>query len=138
MIGISTKVAPYGEAGADFLLSSYDTLGTVTLKPTLSVLLPDGTYLDIPGDPLVIRITDEYLELTPTIDSIPVAHVDATEPLPVVVNFETKKGSSGSLILSTSPYTIDIYDDLNGTLIQSGIIANSDSFQFPESYKQTL
>jgi hypothetical protein len=61
------------------------------LKPTLSILLPDSTYLDIPGDPLVIRITDEYLDLTPTIDSIPVAHVDATEPLPVIVNFEAKK-----------------------------------------------
>jgi hypothetical protein len=50
-----------------FLLSSYDKLSTITVRPTLSIILPDATKVEIIGDVLKMRVTDEYLELSPTL-----------------------------------------------------------------------
>lgn len=64
---LSSPEVPYGEKGSNFLLSSYDQLATIIVRPTLSILLPDKTELQIIGDPLKIKITDEYLDLIPSL-----------------------------------------------------------------------
>lgn len=47
--------------------------------------------LQIVGDPLKIRITDEYLEVVPSIGGNQVSTIDTTETLPVDITFIPKK-----------------------------------------------
>lgn len=57
----------------------------------MMITLPDETVLQIVGDPLKIKITDEYLDMTPMVGDTMVSSVATTETLPVNISFTPKK-----------------------------------------------
>jgi hypothetical protein len=137
-LSLSSPVAPYGEKGAAFLLSSSDKLSTITLKPTLSLLLPDSTRIEIVWEPLKIRVTDEFLDMTPRIGEKIISTVDTTESLPVEISLTPKKGSSEEVLSQSNPYTLDIYDDVNNMLIESGVTLATSPYRLPDRYKNMI
>ena len=135
---LATSEAPYGERWSSFLLSSYDNLGVVTVKPTLAITLPDDTVLQIVGDPLKIKITDEYIDMSPTIGDDIVSSVATIENRPVNITFTPRKWSSGDILPQAWPYRIDIYDDATSTLIQSGITSATSPYTLPAVYMNDI
>ncbi len=61
------------------------------MKPTLAITLPDDTVLQIVGDPLKIKITDEYIDMSPTIGDDIVSSVATIENRPVNITFTPRK-----------------------------------------------
>lgn len=62
----------------------------MVITPTLMIPLPDGRNIEMIGDSLTIRITDEYVEINPLLDGIPVASIEATETRSVILDFAPK------------------------------------------------
>jgi hypothetical protein len=78
-IDLGQKVIPYTDQGSQFLLSSKGNLATITLQATLGTRLPDGTITEVKSDIFSIRVTDEYIDLTPVLEGVPVATITTTD-----------------------------------------------------------
>lgn len=73
--------------------------------------------MQIIGNPLKIRITDEYLDIVPTLGDSEVSAIDTTETSPLNFVF-TPRSASGDTLTQSSSYKIDIYDDATNELIE--------------------
>jgi len=102
-----------------------------------SIRLPDNTFLEITADPLTLRITDEYIEVTPLLDNVPVASVEVTDDTPLEIEMLPKREGSGQILDLELPYVIDIYDDATHALMQSGIVEPTSKYRVPDRYKRT-
>lgn len=137
-LSLATSEASYGEKWSPFLISTQNKLSTAFFTSKIRIPLPDGTVFEKEGDPLTIRVTDEYVDVTPVLDEVPVAHVSTTQTGNLEIVFATKKQSTGATLPAVPPYTISLYDDVTKNLIQSGITVTWDHYTFPENYRNAL
>ncbi len=91
-----------------------------TLRATLSTPLPDGTIYTSVSDTLVIRVSDEYIDLNTTVDGVSKGTIDTTLTVQVGISY-VPMTITGAILADVFPYTLDIYDAFDDTLIESGI-----------------
>jgi hypothetical protein len=135
---VSWSPSTYTSEGSAFALYAAGPLATATLRPLLTVPLPDGTEFTLRADPLTIRVTDEYVDITPMIGTTPVSHIDTTLTEAVNLTFATKKTGDDTVLGSALPYTLTIRDDVDGSLVASGITVSSSSWSLPVRYRNTV
>ena len=66
---------------------------TTSIQAKLSYTLPDGTLYSVISAPLTLRVRDEILDISPTLDEVRVGSLDATATGTVSISVITKNGS---------------------------------------------
>ncbi len=117
---VSPDASSYTREGAQFSLLSHDHFLNATLRATLSTPLPDGTIYTSVSDTLVIRVSDEYIDLNTTVDGVSKGTIDTTLTVQVGISY-VPMTITGAILPDVFPYTLDIYDAFDDTLIESGI-----------------
>lgn len=80
---------------------------------------------------------DEYIDITPQINTVPVASIESTSSESVEIGL-VSKSASGDILPPAYPYTLSIYDDISNTLIESGITVPTSTWILPQKYKQAV
>jgi hypothetical protein len=134
---IANPDAPYTEKGSSFLVSSVGPLGSAKISATLTIPLPDGTKVTIKNTDLTLRVTDEYIDITPALDGIPTATIDTTSTGTLNLIFTPKRGT-GETISSQWPYTLTIADDVDGRVLAQSIVITGETYTLPDSYRDEI
>ncbi len=93
-VSLDPGVSIYSDGKSSTILSVKSAPeATTSLKAKLTYKLPDGTLWTVESVPLTIRVRDEVLDVSPTIDSIRVGSIDATATGAVGISIITKNGS---------------------------------------------
>lgn len=82
-------------------------------------------------------MTDEYIDVVPTLDDTPVSIVDGTAHSPLVLTL-APKNSRKENIAPAYPYTLDVYDDISGNRMASGIFINTANYTLPVDYTKKI
>lgn len=67
ILQIAPSSQPYGESKTSFTLLSKNLLASALLRATLSTKLPDGTTYTTVSRDITIRISDEYIDVSPMV-----------------------------------------------------------------------
>lgn len=86
-----------------------------------------------------MRISDEYLDVFPTVQAVETSAIDTTLLEPVKLSVIPKNNQNTSSPSSALPYTLDIYDDISDTLLASDIQINSSTdYAIPVNYTKKI
>lgn len=136
-LDIAPSESPYMTAGAKFSLLSHERLMSVVLRATIMIPLPDGTLYSSVSDPITLRVSDESIDIDARIDGVSKTKIDTTFSSPVILNLKTIN-ASGAMIDANLPYTLDIYDAYDDTLIESGIIIANSTYTLSYTYSKKI
>lgn len=78
-------------------------------------------------------MSDEYLSVTPTYDQKVTSMMPVTSATGMVFGFVVKN-TTGLLLAPKFPITLDIYDDVAGSRIATGITITTDNYTLPTTY----
>lgn len=107
------------------------------IRLTLTIPLPDGTLYYATSDIITLRVTDEYIEVAPTVSGSIMPIIDVTLPEPVKLAY-TLTNNSGDTLSDAYPYILDIYNSLDNTLMASGITLISHDYTIPADYTKKI
>jgi hypothetical protein len=68
----------------------------------------------------------------------PIATIDTTMTGDIGLEFSTRRTSTDEILSSSPPYTLSLHDDVDGSLIVSGITVSSARWSLPEQYRNTI
>lgn len=100
----------------------------------MRIPLPGGGSYTVIGDQLVIHISDEYIDVSPSDGN---SQISVTSSSGVSFDFTTRNGS-GNVLPTKFPLSLDIYDDVAGALVASGIVVSSSSFTLPDKFAKQI
>ncbi len=125
------------DAGGKFIIASRDKKFTVQLRSTVTIILPGGAKLEKQSDPIDLRINDEYLQVLMKNDSLVATIIDAT--VPTSVTFDTSiVDQSGAITAPQFPLKLDVFDDVSGERIASGIVIPASTTTLSETYTKNV
>ncbi len=84
-----------------------------------------------------MRVSDEFLEMQPMANGSATGTIDTAFSESVTLSL-SPKNTSGSALPATLPYLLDIYDDVDGALIASGVVISSNSYTIPVDYTKRI
>lgn len=108
-----------GEKGATFLISSQGTEAILSLKSYYTLPLPDGSEIGISSAVFQIQITPEYYSLGLEQSGSTITSIDVTSADPVDLRID-HIFRDGTSTRSQDPIALDIFDDVDGSLVYSG------------------
>ena len=92
-----------------------------TLRATLSTPLSDGTEYVSVSDTLTLRVSDEYIDVNTLVNGASTGTVDITLDSPVELSM-IPTSIIGAILEDDFPYTLDIYNSFDDSLIETGIV----------------
>lgn len=107
------------------------------IRATLSISLPDGSLYTTVSDILSIRVTDEFLDVAPSLDEQVVSIVESTAKSPVILNLVAKNGKKEDIAISY-PISLDIYDDISGNQMATGVLISTSNYTIPADYTKKI
>lgn len=131
---ITPEMAGMTDGIARFLLSSGEKVANVVLEASIRIPLPGGEYYTITSNRFTVRVTDEYLEVNPAggVSFFPVTSASW-------VSFDFKVVDAAGKISDPSfPIRLDVYDDVNNVLMESGVLIRDSTFLLPQKYTKTV
>lgn len=82
-------------------------------------------------------MSDEYIDITPSVDGTDVSTIDTTLSGSVMLQF-APKDASGSMLSENLPYILDVYDAFDDTLIESGITIQNNTYPLSLNYTKKI
>lgn len=116
------------DAGGKTLFASRERQATANIRAVLDIVLSDGSIIQKVSDPINIRVTPEYLQVSPKNKWAITSAIDVTDSTNAVNLDISRVKDSGDLVLPSYPISYTLIDDVSGRVIFSwGIINNADS-----------
>ena len=89
------------------------------------------------SDTLTLKVSDEYIDITPLVNGVSTGTVDTTLPSAVELSM-IAKSITGTVLDDAFPYTLDIYNSFDDSLIETGIVIPSKSYTISYTYSKKI
>lgn len=84
-----------------------------------------------------MRVSDEYIQVTPRIDGEYRGTIDTTLTGSVVLTLSPET-TTGGLLDHAYPYTLDVYDSFDESIIQTGVLISNNYYVIPLNYTKKV
>ena len=108
-----------------------------TLRATLSTPLSDGTEYVSVSDTLTLRVSDEYIDVNTLVNGASTGTVDITLDSPVELSM-IPTSITGAILEDAFPYTLDIYNSFDDSLIETGIVIPTKKYTLSFTYSKKI
>ena len=108
-----------------------------TLRATLSTPLSDGTEYVSVSDTLTLRVSDEYIDVNTLVNGASTGTVDITLDSPVELSM-IPTSITGAIFEDAFPYTLDIYNSFDDSLIETGIVIPTKKYTLSFTYSKKI
>jgi hypothetical protein len=102
----------------------------------MDIRAADSSIYTVTSDTLVVRVSDEYLVTTPSVAGKLTSMIAVTSLSGMLFDFGVRN-MSGDTLAPAYPITLDIYDDVRGTRIATGITIPARNYALPTEYTKT-
>lgn len=136
-INITPNTLPYSPYGTMFLVQSRNTPSTIQLRATLTIPDADAKTLQVQSDIITIDISDEYLVAVSSVDDVVTSQIPVISLTGMIWDM-TVRNMSGELLEPRYPITLDIYDDISQSIVQTGITIDDTRYILPSQYTKTI
>lgn len=116
---------------------SHTRLLKATLRATLSTPLSDGTEYVSVSDTLTLRVSDEYIDVNTLVNGASTGTVDITLDSPVELSM-IPTSITGAILEDDFPYTLDIYNSFDDSLIETGIVIPTKKYTLSFTYSKKI
>ncbi len=102
----------------------------------MDIRAADSSIYTAVSDTLVVRVSDEYLVTTPSVAGKLTSMIAVTSLSGMLFDFGVRN-MSGDTLVPAYPITLDIYDDVGGTRMATGILITENQYTLPAIYTKT-
>ncbi len=102
----------------------------------MDIRATDNSIFTVVSDVFTIRVSDEYLVTTPSVDGKLTSMIPVTSGSGMLFEFAVRN-MSGDILAPNYPISLDIYDDVSSTIVATGITIPTGSYTLPTEYTKT-
>ncbi len=136
-VSIAPNPTPFSDIGASSLIQSKNKLWTIYIRAVLQIPTTDWNTFTTSSDLFPVLITDEFLSVIPKVWTYVTSMLPVTSLSGMTFDFAVKN-TQWKISPPKYPITLDIYDDITGSSIATGITINTPSYALPDQYRRQV